>query len=153
MIIKIPKRHSKYIDAIHQACNYKKKENLIVLFNRGMNNVVEDLNMGAGEFPPDMDKNLLRGKKIELEIPYELSEDETNIIESIRKHFKVNRDTILMTFFLMGLFNQWSLLRRSDHYQKDIKFKKLVDEMPHDLFDEGMFDEEDHNNAHDESQS
>jgi len=144
MIIVIPYRHSKYIDAFYPVGKDTKKEHLISLFKLGMDNVVEDLKMGAGEFPPDMDKNLLRGTKIELEIPYELSEDETNIVEGIHKHFEVNRDTILMTFFLMGLFNEWFLLKSSERYQTDLKFKKLVDEMPHDVFDEHFFDEEGH---------
>ena len=101
---------------------------------RGMDDVVNDLKMGAGEFPPDMDKSLLFGEQIELDIPYELSEDEMEIVEGIRKHYKIDRDTVLMTFILMGLFLQWSLLKNTERYQKDLKFRKLVDEMPHDLF-------------------
>ena len=133
MKIKFPKRYSKYIDAMFDVSILMKESDLILLFKLGMDDVVNDLKMGAGEFPPDMDKSLLFGEQIELDIPYELSEDEMEIVEGIRKHYKIDRDTVLMTFILMGLFLQWSLLKNTERYQKDLKFRKLIDEMPHDL--------------------
>ena len=128
MKIKIPKRYSKYIDIIFKLGI----EDLSNIFMFGMNETIEDIAL-TGAFPPDMDKSLLQGKEIELEIPFELSEDENEIVEKIQKIFKIKRDTVLKAFFLWGLFDQWIALKCTEQYKKDSKFRKLIDEMPHDL--------------------
>ena len=133
MNIKIPKRYFKYIEALFEVGILEHQEVLSNIFMFGMTDTIEDLNMGAGEFPPDMDKNLLRGKEIELEIPYELNEDQNEIVEEIQKLFRIKRKTVLKAFFLWGLFDQWIVLKDTERYKKDPKFRKLIDEMPHDL--------------------
>jgi len=133
MKIKIPKRYFKYIEALFEVGILEHQEVLSNIFMFGMTDTIEDLNTGAGEFPPDMDKNLLRGKEIELEIPYELNEDQNEIVEEIQKLFRIKRKTVLKAFFLWGLFDQWIVLKDTERYKKDPKFRKLIDEMPHDL--------------------
>ncbi len=132
MKIKIPKRHFKYIEALFEVGILEHQEDLSNIFMLGMTDIIEDLEMGTGVFPPDMDKSLLRGKEIELEIPYELNEDQKETVEEIQKLFKIKRKPVLKGFFLWGLFDQWIVLKNTERYKKDPKFRKLIDEMPHD---------------------
>ena len=134
MKIRIPKKYFKCIDVLFEVGILKHQEDLSNIFMLGMTDTIEDLEiMGVNEFPPDMDKSLLRGKEIELEISYELSEDQNETIEKIQKFFKIKRKTVLKAFFLWGLFDQWIVLKNTERYKKDSKFRKLIDEMPHDL--------------------
>ena len=133
MKITIPKRYQKYLSAMYEVGVLKAKEDLIEMFKHGMQNTIEDLEMGAGAFPPDMDKSLLRGKLIDLEIPYEISEKEEEHVKKIRKSFGNSREIILRAFFLCGLFEYYLVLRHSKRYEEDAQFRKLVDSMPHEL--------------------
>lgn len=142
MKIKIPKRHFKYVDAMFEVECWRtlgQEAYLANIFKLGMDDILRDLESAGGDFsifdfPPDMDKNLLRGKQIEIKVPYELSEDENETVERIRKRFKMRRETVLTTFFLQGLFDQWSLLKDTECCENDRRFRKLVNRMPHDLF-------------------
>jgi len=134
MKITIPKRYQKYLNAMSEVGILKSKENLIDVFTLGMEDIIQDLKLGAGDFPPDMDKSFLKGKLIELHIPYEFSEKEKEEIAIIRKAFKVSHKTIVRAFFVQGLFEYWLDLKGSERYKKDSEFRKLIDNMPHDSF-------------------
>ena len=144
MKIRFPKSYSKYIDAMFEVGILRQEEDLALMFKYGMQEVVQDLVQPSVEFPPDMPMSMLQGKQIELEIPYELSEDENENIEAIRKHFKIKREIILRAFFLQGLIDKWPFLKDTKRYKKDSRFRKLVDEMPHDLFFEEEFEDEEY---------
>jgi len=134
MRITLPKRYQKYLNAIFEVCEFTEKENLRNILKLGVQDIIEDLKIGAGEFPPDMDKSFLKGKIIELDIPYEFSEREKQEIEIIKKVFKVDRKIVIRAFFLQGLFEYWLILKSTERYKKDGEFRKLIDNMPHDSF-------------------
>lgn len=87
MKIRFPKSYSKYIDAMFEVGILRKEEDLALMFKHGMQEVVQDLGqewvLPNVQFPPDMPMSMLQGKQTELEIPYELSEDENENIEAI----------------------------------------------------------------------
>jgi len=135
MEISIPKRWVPYVEMVLRTSTFS----LGQLFELGWEDILEDLSIGAGQFPPDMDPSLLEGELVELQIPYQLSDDQEHLIQQIQEEFGIDRDTILRACFLWGLFDQWPRLKSDPRYLTDQEWRKLVDQMPHDpcLSEEG----------------
>lgn len=133
MKITIPQKYQKYINAMYEVGILKEKEDFVKMFKQGIEDTIEDLEIGAGDFPPDMNKNLLRGKLIEIDVRYELTKREKEHVKRIRKVFRVTEKTILRAFFLCGLFEYYLPLIDTKRYKKDIQFRKLIDSMPHEI--------------------
>ncbi len=140
--ITIPERHLRYVQALFETGILKGESDLAELFGDGFRDVMEDLRMGAGEFPPDMSRKLLYGKQTRIEIPYELNTQQNGEVEAIRKAFKFRRDTILRAFFLWALFDQWLILKDTKRYNQDSSFRRMIDSMPHDHFFESEEEED-----------
>ena len=85
--------------------------------------------MGSTE--PDMSLSLLEGKSIAIELL-----DNTEYqkrLEFISQGFDVTLAKTATISFLLGLFDQYLFLKGSELYQKNKRFHRTVNEMPHDL--------------------
>jgi len=103
------------------------------VFEDGLSEAESDICMGSTE--PDMSLSLLEGKSITIELL-----DNTEYqkrLEPISQGFNVTLAKAATISFLLGLFNQYPLLKSSRLYQKDKRFRKTVSEMPHEwLYDQ-----------------
>ena len=82
---------------------------------------------------PDMDMNLLRGKQMTITIDIAKSKLDKKL-QLIKRGYGFSEPKVLSTVFLQGLFQYYLLLKDTSLYKHDEKFKREVDEMPHDLF-------------------
>lgn len=106
----------------------------------GLSEAESDINMGSTE--PDMSLSLLEGKSTTIEL---LDNPEyQKRLESISQGFSVTLGKAATISFLLGLFNQYMLLKRSMLYQKNKRFRRTVSEMPHEwLYDQPVHNSED----------
>jgi len=131
MLVNIPERHNKYLKMLVKAKRVANEEEAKRLaFEHGLDEVKSDILMGSSQ--PDMELSLLRGKQIAIELPDKPEYDYQ--LEFIAQGFNATRDKAASIAFLQGLFDQYLLLRGSQLYQQDRRFRKMVNEMPHDLF-------------------
>ncbi|MGB8706831.1 MAG: hypothetical protein WCD72_02620 [Dehalococcoidia bacterium] len=135
MLVDIPKRHNKYLKMLVKAkCVANEEEAKRLAFEDGLNEAKSDICMGSPQ--PDMDLSLLRGKKIALELPNK--SEYMHQLELISQGFKVTQAKAASIAFLQGLFDQYLLLRDSQLYQQDRRFRKIINEMPHDTCYDAM---------------
>ena len=143
LLVNIPERHNKYLKMLVKAKRVANEEEALRLaFEDGLAEAQSDICMGSTQ--PDMELSLLRGKQISLEVPDK--PEYMHQLELIAQGFNVTRTRAASIAFLLGLFNQYLLLRGSLLYQQDVRFRRMVNEMPHDLcYDEMVsdFEEED----------
>ena len=143
MLVNIPERHNKYLKMLVKAkCVANEEEAKRLAFEEGLAEAQSDIYMGSTQ--PDMELSLLRGKQIALEVPDK--PEYMHQLELIAQGFNVTRARAASVAFLLGLFNQYLLLRGSQLYQQDGCFRRMVNEMPHDLCYDAMvsdFEEED----------
>ena len=143
MLVNIPERHNKYLKMLVKAKRVADEEGAKRLaFEDGLDEAQCDISMGSTQ--PDMELSLLRGKQIAIELPDKPEYDYQ--LEFIAQGFSVTRDRAASIAFLLGLFNQYLLLRGSQLYQQDGRYRRIVNEMPHDgCYDEMVsdFEEED----------
>lgn len=143
MLVNIPERHNDYLKMLVKAkCVANEEEARRLAFEEGLAEAQSDIYMGSTQ--PDMELSLLRGKQIALEVPDKL--EYMHQLELIAQGFNVTRARAASVAFLLGLFNQYLLLRGSQLYQQDGRFRRMVNELPHDLCYDAMvsdFEEED----------
>jgi len=131
MLVNIPERHNKYLKMLVKAKRVaNEKEAKRLAFEHGLDEAKSDILIWSSQ--PDMELSLLRGKQITIELPDKPEYDYQ--LEFIAQGFNVTRDKAASIAFLQGLFDQYLLLRGSQLYQQDRRFRKMVNEMPHDLF-------------------
>lgn len=134
MLVNIPERHNKYLKMLVKAKRVANEEEAKRLaFEDGLDEAQSDICMGSTH--PDMKLSLLRGKQIALEVPDK--PEYMHQLELIAQGFNVTLTRAASIAFLLGLFNQYLLLRGSLLYQQDRRFRRMVNEMPHD----GIYDE------------
>lgn len=136
MFIKIPVKYHKYIQMLVEAKCFDDEEKAKTwVFEDGLSEAEFDISMGSTE--PDMDLSLLKGKPITVELNDKPEHRER--LESISQGFSVTIVKAATISFLLGLFNQYLLLKSSKLYQKDKHFRKTVSEMPHEwLYDQSV---------------
>jgi hypothetical protein len=144
MKVQIPARWVRYIDMVIEAWGTDKATTLERLFERGMEDTLDDIAICGGmcDFPPDMDPELLEGPSVEIEVPYEISEALEVYLSELERHFGVSRDTLYTAFFLWGLFDEYLQLKDHPRYETDPAWRELVDRMPHDSVFDVLDDEE-----------
>jgi len=134
MLVNIPERHSKYLKMLVEAERVANEEEAKTLaFEDGLDEAQSDIWMGSTH--PDMELSLLRGKQIALEVPD--TPEYMDQLEFIAQAFNVTLTRAASIAFLLGLLNQYLLLKGSLLYQQDRRFRRMVNEMPHD----GIYDE------------
>jgi len=138
MLVNIPERHNKYLRMLVKAkCVANEEEAKSLAFENGLAEAQSDISMGSTQ--PDMDLSLLRGKQIALEVPDKL--EYMHQLELIAQGFNVTRTRAASIAFLLGLFDEYLLLRGSLLCQQDGRFRRMVNEMPHDgCYDETLSD-------------
>jgi len=132
MVVKIqmPRRHYKYICMIVRAGKCPSEKNVLQeIFEKGLGEAEFDSTIGG---VPDMDMSLLRGKQIIITMDIVKSEFDRKL-EFIKKGYEYPEDRVMSIVFLQGLFEYYPLLKGSELYLTDEKFKEEVDRMPHDL--------------------
>jgi len=103
------------------------------IFEDGLSEAESDISMRSPE--PDMDLSLLKGKLITVELNDK--SEYRDRLELISQGFSVTIAKAATISFLLGLFNQYLLLKSSKLYQTDEHFRKTVSEMPHEwLYDQ-----------------
>lgn len=134
MLVNIPERHNKYLKMLVKAKRVANEEEAKRLaFEDGLDEAQSDIWMGSTR--PDMNLSLLRGKQIALEVPDK--PEYMHQLEFIAQGFNVTQTRAASIAFILGLFNQYLLLKGSLLYQQDRRFRRMVNEMPHD----GVYDE------------
>jgi len=134
MLVNIPERHNKYLKMLVKAKRVANEEEAKRLaFEDGLDEAQSDIWMRSTH--PDMNLSLLRGKQIAIEVPDK--PEYMHQLEFIAQGFNVTQTRAASIVFLLGLFNQYLLLKGSLLYQQDRRFRRMVNEMPHD----GFYDE------------
>lgn len=136
MKIILPKRFKKYVDVLVLK-KFAKNENevLIKIFKEGLEQVSTDMSMGCIE--PDMDLNLIKDlqdfkEKLFFEIPDNL--EDFKKIELLSKTWKYSIEHTKAIVFVTGLANDgYFFLLHNKQYEIDLKYRDLVDNMPHEL--------------------
>lgn len=106
------------------------------LFQDGLDNCLNDAAMGVGN--PDMFPSYIEELKrttdhIIFELPNNFEGNEH--INSLREYWGMSEDLFKTIIFCVGLGNDGYcyLLYKDKRYRDDAKFKKIVDNMPHDV--------------------
>ena len=110
-------------------CVANEEEATRLAFEEGLAEAQSDIYMGSTQ--PDMELSLLRGKQIALEVPDK--PEYMHQLELIAQGFNVTLTRAASIVFLLGLLNQYPFLKGSLIYQQDRHFRRMVNEMPHDL--------------------
>jgi len=98
-------------------------------FEEGLDEAESDICMGSNQ--PDMGPSFLKGKEITIKLPDK--PEYLQRLEFIRQGFNVTLTRAASIAFLQGLLNLWLILKDSRLYQEDTHFRKMVNEMPHDV--------------------
>lgn len=141
MFINIPLRHHKYIQMLVEAKSFDDEEKAKTwVFEDGLSEAESDICMRSTK--PDMSLSLLKGKSITIKL-LDNTEYQKHL-EPISQGFNVTLAKAATISFLLGLFNQYPLLKNSKLYQKNKRFHITVNEMPHEwLYDQPFPNSED----------
>lgn len=132
-IIKIPKRHYKYLLMLVEARVYPNEEiALSKVLERGLDEAKFDAAYAGG---PDMEMDLLMGQQMSIKVPD--NSEHLESLGSISRGYNVPISKAATIVFLQGLFEHYLELKSSHLYAENERFRKNVDMMPHDSFYDG----------------
>jgi hypothetical protein len=141
MKIAIPEQYEEYFELLIRVGYGNTQQDVInKLFRDGLETVISDISVGAWEHP-DISPSFLDSLRNVEKITYEIKDrtEDASHIKPISKNWGWSIELTKTVIFVMGLGNDgYTSLRFSNHYETDLEFRKIVDEMPHDrAIDEG----------------